>query len=147
MLIGLQVRCYLGDNEQRWFMWYSGNNTAGRPIDAVTPSSGSTGDHRVTCEQSLSEYLTSEVPAACQRLHACHTAPHLLPKIVLQHALLCVRPYRTLEIARSSQPLAYTNEPGNQHFSVALLQHLHAIVPSTVAVVLVDSAAVFAPMA
>lgn len=39
----LQVRCYLGDNEQRWYMWYSGNNTAGRPIDAVTPSSGSTG--------------------------------------------------------------------------------------------------------
>ncbi|KAL3149569.1 hypothetical protein ABBQ32_002346 [Trebouxia sp. C0010 RCD-2024] len=37
------VRCYLGDNEQRWYMWYSGNNATGRPIDAVTPSSGSTG--------------------------------------------------------------------------------------------------------
>lgn len=26
-------------------MWYSGNNATGRPIDAVTPSSGSTGAH------------------------------------------------------------------------------------------------------
>lgn len=37
------VRCYLGDNEQRWFMWYSGNNSPGRGIGAVSPSSGSTG--------------------------------------------------------------------------------------------------------
>ncbi|KAL0055171.1 hypothetical protein WJX82_008147 [Trebouxia sp. C0006] len=37
------VRCYLGDNEQRWYMWYSGNNASGRAVDAISPCSGSTG--------------------------------------------------------------------------------------------------------
>ncbi|GIL85766.1 hypothetical protein Vretimale_13208 [Volvox reticuliferus] len=40
------VRCYVGDNEQRWLMWYSGRRsdspaTAG--VDALAPSSGSIG--------------------------------------------------------------------------------------------------------
>ena len=39
----LQVRCYLGDNEQRWYMWYSGNNSPGRAVDPISPCSGSTG--------------------------------------------------------------------------------------------------------
>ena len=38
-----QVRCYFGDNEQRWYMWYSGSDDAEKQIAAVAPSSGCTG--------------------------------------------------------------------------------------------------------
>ncbi|DBA88790.1 TPA: hypothetical protein ACH3X1_004205 [Trebouxia sp. C0004] len=37
------VRCYFGDNEQRWYMWYSGNSSSGRAVDAISPCSGATG--------------------------------------------------------------------------------------------------------
>ncbi|KAG2502055.1 hypothetical protein HYH03_000549 [Edaphochlamys debaryana] len=42
------VRCYLGDDEQRWVMWYSGRKAdspagANGGVDAVAPSSGSVG--------------------------------------------------------------------------------------------------------
>lgn len=37
------VRYYLGDNEQRWFMWYSGRSGQCHDIDDVFPSSGSIG--------------------------------------------------------------------------------------------------------
>lgn len=37
------VRYYLGDNEQRWYMWYSGRSEACPSVDDVFPSSGSVG--------------------------------------------------------------------------------------------------------
>ena len=37
------VRYYLGDNEQRWFMWYTGRSTTCPNLDDVYPSSGSIG--------------------------------------------------------------------------------------------------------
>jgi hypothetical protein len=37
------VRYYLGDDEQRWFMWYTGRSPACQDMDAVFPSSGSVG--------------------------------------------------------------------------------------------------------
>jgi hypothetical protein len=37
------VRYYLGDNETRWYMWYSGKSTSCHDVDAVFPSSGSIG--------------------------------------------------------------------------------------------------------
>ncbi|KXZ52088.1 hypothetical protein GPECTOR_10g1111 [Gonium pectorale] len=40
------VRCYVGDDEQRWFMWYSGrkaDSPAAGGVDAAAPSSGLTG--------------------------------------------------------------------------------------------------------
>lgn len=37
------VRYYLGDNEQRWFMWYTGRSTACHDIDDIFPASGSIG--------------------------------------------------------------------------------------------------------
>ncbi|GLC40941.1 hypothetical protein PLESTB_000964300 [Pleodorina starrii] len=40
------VRCYVGDDEQRWFMWYSGrraDSPAAGGVDALAPSSGSIG--------------------------------------------------------------------------------------------------------
>jgi hypothetical protein len=39
----LQVRCFVGDNEQRWFMWYSGRTEGGHELDALTPASGKIG--------------------------------------------------------------------------------------------------------
>lgn len=39
------VRCYLGDSEQRWFLWYSGRGTNDTDADCVQPSSGSVGEH------------------------------------------------------------------------------------------------------
>ena len=38
------VRYYLGDNEQRWYLWYTGRSSACRDMDAVFPSSGSVGE-------------------------------------------------------------------------------------------------------
>lgn len=43
----LQVRCYVGDDEQRWYMWYSGrraDSPAAGGVDALAPSSGSVGE-------------------------------------------------------------------------------------------------------
>lgn len=37
------VRYYLGDNEQRWFMWYTGRSTSCHDIDDIYPASGSIG--------------------------------------------------------------------------------------------------------
>lgn len=37
------VRYYLGDDEQRWFMWYSGRSASCQDVDDVFPSSGSVG--------------------------------------------------------------------------------------------------------
>eukprot|EP00890_Picochlorum_soloecismus_P003473 jgi/Picsp_1/4126/NSC_01635-R1_transcriptional regulator-like protein len=37
------VRYYLGDNEQRWFMWYTGKSKSCHDIDSIFPSSGSIG--------------------------------------------------------------------------------------------------------
>lgn len=37
------VRYFLGDNEQRWFMWYSGKSSECHDIDDIFPSSGSIG--------------------------------------------------------------------------------------------------------
>lgn len=39
----LQVKCFVGDNEQRWFMWYNGRNAKAHTLDLVAPSSGSIG--------------------------------------------------------------------------------------------------------
>jgi hypothetical protein len=40
------VRYYLGDNEQRWYMWYTGRSAACPDLDAIFPSSGSVGAGR-----------------------------------------------------------------------------------------------------
>ena len=37
------VRYYLGDDEQRWFMWYTGRSQACQDMDGIFPSSGSIG--------------------------------------------------------------------------------------------------------
>jgi hypothetical protein len=37
------VRYYLGDNETRWFMWYTGKSSSCHDVDAIFPSSGSIG--------------------------------------------------------------------------------------------------------
>lgn len=38
-----QVRCFVGDNEDRWCMWYSGRKEGALALDAIAPSSGSLG--------------------------------------------------------------------------------------------------------
>lgn len=38
------VRYFLGDDEQRWFMWYTGRSEACQSMDDVFPSSGSIGE-------------------------------------------------------------------------------------------------------
>lgn len=40
------VRYYLGDDEQRWFMWYTGRSAACQSVDDLFPSSGSIGRHQ-----------------------------------------------------------------------------------------------------
>lgn len=37
------VRYYLGDDEQRWYMWYTGKSTSCHDIDSIFPSAGSIG--------------------------------------------------------------------------------------------------------
>lgn len=39
----MQVRCYVGDNEQRWMMWYSGHDRQATPLDSLYPAAGSIG--------------------------------------------------------------------------------------------------------
>ena len=39
----MQVRCFLGDNEQRWMMWYSGHSRQPQALDALYPAAGSAG--------------------------------------------------------------------------------------------------------
>lgn len=38
-----QVRCYVGDDENRWYMWYNGRGPAAPALDGFTPASGSIG--------------------------------------------------------------------------------------------------------
>ena len=40
------VRYFLGDDEQRWFMWYTGRSEACQSMDDIFPSSGSIGGWR-----------------------------------------------------------------------------------------------------
>eukprot|EP00775_Hariotina_reticulata_P008734 gene8734-8914_t len=37
------VRCYVGDNEQRWYMWYNGNSNPLPGLQGVAPAAGSVG--------------------------------------------------------------------------------------------------------
>ncbi|GAX80376.1 hypothetical protein CEUSTIGMA_g7815.t1 [Chlamydomonas eustigma] len=37
------VRCYFGDDEERWVMWYAGRSKEAPSLDMIAPSSGSTG--------------------------------------------------------------------------------------------------------
>lgn len=37
------VRCYIGDNEERWYMWYTGRRHLSTPIDSLSPSAGNIG--------------------------------------------------------------------------------------------------------
>lgn len=37
------VRCYIGDNEERWFLWYSGCGASSRAKGGLCPSAGSVG--------------------------------------------------------------------------------------------------------
>ncbi|WIA38670.1 hypothetical protein OEZ86_001976 [Tetradesmus obliquus] len=37
------VRCYMGDNEQRWYMWYSGSSAPLAGLAGVAPAAGSIG--------------------------------------------------------------------------------------------------------
>lgn len=43
MHVLLQVRCYMGDNEQRWYMWYSGSSKPLPGLAGVAPAAGSIG--------------------------------------------------------------------------------------------------------
>jgi hypothetical protein len=40
----VQVRCYMGDNEQRWYMWYSGSSAPLAGLAGVAPAAGSIGE-------------------------------------------------------------------------------------------------------
>jgi hypothetical protein len=42
--VAAQVRCYIGDNEQRWYMWYSGAAQPLTSLAGVAPASGSVGE-------------------------------------------------------------------------------------------------------
>lgn len=39
-----QVRCYMGDNEQRWYMWYSGSSAPMEGLAGVAAATGSVGE-------------------------------------------------------------------------------------------------------
>lgn len=40
----LQVRCFMGDNEQRWYMWYSGSSAPMEGLAGVAAAAGSIGE-------------------------------------------------------------------------------------------------------
>lgn len=61
----LQVRCYVGDNEQRWYMWYSGRGASSHAVDLAAASSGSIGAHVAA---DMHTCLHAHMHA---RLHAC----------------------------------------------------------------------------
>lgn len=78
----MQVRCYFGDNEQRWYMWYSGNHDAQKPIAAVVPSSGCTGKMAVgvnCCPPAI--HMTSP--------HCIHTSLHACAMCLLHELQHC----------------------------------------------------------
>lgn len=45
----VQVRWYKGDNEQRWYMWYSGRTTASDSMDCIHPAAGAIGAAAAAC--------------------------------------------------------------------------------------------------
>lgn len=49
--LDLQVRCYMGDNEQRWYMWYSGSSAPPAGLAGVAPAAGSVGE-AAACSRS-----------------------------------------------------------------------------------------------
>ena len=51
------VRCYIGDDEQRWLMWYSGRSAQSPNMDAVLPGSGSAGESSLVSKGFLVQHL------------------------------------------------------------------------------------------
>lgn len=47
------VRCYQGDDEQRWYMWYTGRGPTATPVDAVFPAAGKIGACLLSLHGSL----------------------------------------------------------------------------------------------
>jgi len=61
-----QVRCYVGDNEERWFMWYSGRSAGCPGLDATTPAAGSIG---APCGAPVGSGSRCAVSCVCNVLH------------------------------------------------------------------------------
>jgi hypothetical protein len=59
--VALQVRCYMGDNEQRWYMWYSGNSTPMEGLAGVAPAAGSIGKQGQVASASSRQHLSAVV--------------------------------------------------------------------------------------
>lgn len=74
------VRYFLGDDEQRWFMWYTGRSEACQSMDDIFPSSGSIGGWHVwgpvgvsarAARLAVQDAVGAHAGAACcWRLHA-----------------------------------------------------------------------------
>ena len=64
------VRYYLGDDEQRWFMWYTGRSEACQDMDDVFPSSGSIGEGGAG-EEAAGGGAPDCMPSSC-----CCCTPH-----------------------------------------------------------------------
>lgn len=64
------MRCFVGDNEDRWFMWYSGRGAGDAGMDAVAPAAGSIGAALPGC---MRIYGMMSIPGAlsCMRYAAC----------------------------------------------------------------------------
>jgi len=113
---GPVVRCYVGDNEQRWFMWYSGRGAGSPDLDALLPASGSVGAPprndtvllQICCRVCLLFVVAAEVRcAAAQRVAA--GSPHGLPWSALYVSLLFTsRSYAVFCFAASAENIPRT---------------------------------------
>eukprot|EP00983_Pelagomonas_calceolata_P071898 1151445-Pelagomonas_calceolata.AAC.4 len=78
-LQGYTVRCFVGDNEERWYMWYSGRKVGAPAMDLIAPSSGSLGEgcygnsHQGIPVRSLN-YHPSRSPNAESKICDAHAA-------------------------------------------------------------------------
>lgn len=76
------VRCYVGDNEQRWFMWHSGRGAGSPDLDALLPASGSVGAPD-GLTQSLSHGMQERRLEASNRPCACSQEAGVVARSVL----------------------------------------------------------------
>lgn len=74
------VRYYLGDDEQRWFMWYSGRSASCQDLDEIFPSSGSIGEQAVPlCSHGSENACVEMMDGIMEPLSTVHTGSRCAP--------------------------------------------------------------------
>ncbi len=107
------VQCFIGDDEQRWFMWYNGRQEASDVVDVYCPSAGRVG----RCMMASTPHpvlicASSTHTHSCTDTHFCHRTLLSPPHPITSLSCSTTTTLPTPGIAVSSNGVDWTRGTG-----------------------------------